>query len=127
MVLMKKNKQSDEVEVDAQKTLSADVDVFVKKWRVAAAQALVDCNYKEYNTLKNTTSTLLEWRRQMRGAYEDFLGNKSDINGYMDVKNNIVKLIEAAKQQNESFSVPRTAGEKSADSWFLFADVYYLF
>ncbi|GMH67394.1 hypothetical protein TL16_g04668 [Triparma laevis f. inornata] len=114
MVLMKKNKQSDEVEVDAQKTLSADVDVFVKKWRVAAAQALIDCNYKEYNALKNTTSTLLEWRRQMRGAYEDFLGNKSDSTGYTDVKNNIVKLIEAAKQQNESFSVPRTADGENA-------------
>ena len=33
MVLMKKNKQSDEVEVDAQKTLSSDVDVFVSRWR----------------------------------------------------------------------------------------------
>ena len=101
MVLMKKNKQSDEVEVDAQKTLSSDVDVFVGRWRAAAAQALVDRNFKVYNDLKNTINTLLEWRRQMRMAYDDFLANKADLTTYTDVKHNIVKLIEAAKQQNE--------------------------
>ncbi|GMH72801.1 hypothetical protein TrRE_jg3684 [Triparma retinervis] len=108
IVLMKKNKQSDEVEIDAQNTLSNDVDSFVNKWRSQAATALVNRNFKEYYQIKSQMTTLLEWRRQMRLAYSDFLAEKADAGQYLDVKKSILKLIEATKQQSESFSVPRT-------------------
>jgi len=41
-------------------------------------------------------------------AYDDVTHGKTDDTQYTAVKNSILKLIEATKQQNESFSVPRT-------------------
>jgi len=64
---LKKNvKNTDKVEEDAQATLSQDVDTFVGKWRTMLAYALKNQNFKDYYTIKNNMSTLLEWRRQVR-------------------------------------------------------------
>ena len=107
-ILKKTNKNTDRVEEDAQATLSADVDTFVGRWRTMLAYALQNQNFKDYHNIKNNMSTLLEWRRQMYLAYDDVVAGKADSQQYQNTKNSILKLIEATKQQNESFSVPRT-------------------
>jgi len=104
------------------------VDIFVNKWREVSvecqgntltpppntaiqstshrpsppqmiAYALSTQNLKDYHTIKNNMSTLLEWRRQMYLAYDDVVLGKADMTQYTEVKNSILKLIEATKQQ----------------------------
>lgn len=79
--------------------LLREIDSCVVDWSKKCGQALANGEIDDYYLQKNQISTIQEWRRQI--IADEALTGKT-------ARESAIKLIEAQRQLDESFSIPRT-------------------
>lgn len=87
---------------DQDSKLVGEIELSVREWRKKLMEALKESDFAGYNRIKNQVATLLEWRRQLL-----VLDKESNQRAW--VKAQAIHLIEARRQMDEAFTVPRHA------------------
>jgi len=87
------------VSMGSDEALLREIDSCIVEWSKKCGKALCHGEIEDYNLQKNQISTIQEWRRQI-------IVDKNMAN--MAARECAIKLIEAQRQLDESFSIPRT-------------------